>query len=345
MRISSIIAFFIVSLGSAAHSQEIIRAASFGPQGTPVGQALEVFSETLQSCSNGSIEVEVFSGGTLGSPIDIPNLIQLGTIDVAILPSFALQQLSSAARIISAPLVFNNRRHWESALDGPVLEALDVELTAAAGLRVLGYMGGEQYGLLSTSPITTPQDIIGRTIRTANIDATTFEALGAKPVPMAFAEAFTALQTGLVDTTEISASSALQSKFYEVASEFVTTNHRIFTDLMVMSQSSIEGLNDETRLCLTEAVETASEAGRNAVASLESTALLELAELGVTVRPIENRPALFEQASEVTRRLVSAQGADEIYDLILSSFTCPAWCDDSTCGDDECKACQVCESQ
>jgi TRAP-type C4-dicarboxylate transport system substrate-binding protein len=141
----------------------------------------------------------------------------------------------------------------------------------------------------------------------------------------------------------VTASSAVQSKYYEVASEFATTNHRIFTDLMVINRSRLEELNDEARSCLMEAAEKASDVGRNAVVSLELTALTELAELGVAVRAIENRPALFEQAREVTLGLVNDQGAKEIYELILSSFTCPAWCDDSTCDDDECKACMVCE--
>lgn len=343
MRISLIFAVLLAILGSAVQSQEVIRAASIDRQGTPVAQALQVFSDTLQSCSADSIEVEVFSGGVLGSPIDIANQVQAGSIDVGVLPAFALQQFSTAASLISAPLVFNNRRHWRSALDGPVLEALDTELNEAAGIRVLGYMGGEQYGLLSTSPITTPKDIEGRNIRTAAIDVSTFEALGASPAPMAFAEVFTALQTGLVDTTEVTASLAVQSKYYEIASEFTTTNHRIFTDLLVMSRSSFEELNDEARSCLREAADSASNVGRNAVVSLELASITELTELGVAVRAIDNRAVLFEQASEATLGLVNERGANEIYELILSSFTCPAWCDDGTCDDDECKACKICD--
>lgn len=343
MRLLFILIGFVALLTSSAQAQDRISAAASDRQDTPVGQGLQAFSDTLQSCTNGSIDVDVFTDGVLGSPIDIAIALQSGSVDIAILPASALQQFSSAVSILSAPLVFNNRRHWETALDGPVVEALDSDLNDAAGLRVLGFMGGEQYGILSTSPITTPEDIEGRNIRTAGIDVSTFEALGANPVPMAFAEVFSALQTGAIDATETTADVVVRTKAYEAAPEFTTTNHRIFTDLIVMSRLSFENLSDDVRICLSEAVETASKVGRDAVVSLEQAALAELTEIGIEVRRIENRPTLFEQASGVTSELVDELGANEVYELILSSVTCPTWCVNSTCDDDECKACKVCE--
>lgn len=343
MRLASLYLILSALVAQAAQAQDLISAASFDGQGSPVGQGLRAFADTLQSCTNDSIEVEVFADGVLGSPQDLVIALQSGTLDVAILPASALQLFSNAAGILSTPLVFNNRRHWEDALSGPVVEAIDSELAESAELRVLGYMGGEQYGILSTSPIVTPEDIEGRKIRAAGVDAATFEALGANPIPMAFSEVFVALQTGVIDSTEVTANFAVQSKAFETAKEFATTNHRIFTDLIVMSRSSIDALSEDARACLREAAETASEVGREAVVALEQAAYSELSELGVELRRIDNRPAMFEGASDVTFEIARELGAEEVYELILSSFTCPAWCSDSTCDDDECRACRDCE--
>lgn len=343
MRLFVILTGLAALLVQSAQAQEQIRAATFAPQGAPAAQGLQAFADTFQSCTNDQSLVEVFTGGVLGRPQGLAEQLVIGNIDVAILPASALQQFSPSVGILSAPLIFNNRRHWEDALGGRVIDAVNDDLSNAAGLRVLGYLGGEELGILSESPIVKPEDLEGRKIRVAGIDETTFSALGAAPTQMASTEVYTALQSGAVDATETTADLVVRTKAFDVASKFAMSNHRISTDLIVMNAANMGALSDESRACLEEAAETASIIGRDAVVSQEQAALAELSELGVNLNRIENRPALFERASEATLQLVSELQAEELYNLIQSSFTCPSWCDDSTCDDDECKACQVCE--
>lgn len=345
MRSLFILLGFATLFAQGVQAQDKIRAASIYRLETPVGQALKVFAETFKSCTKDSIEVDVSAG--LENSQQLAMKVQNGIIDVAIMPASALQSFSNAAGILSAPFVFNNRRHWNAALSSSVVAAMDNQLADSVGLHVLGYMGGEQYGILSTSPIATPKDIEGRKIRTVGFDVATdvdtFGALGAEPVHMSFAEAITKLQTGDIDAAEATAGFVVRLEAFEADAEFTTTNHRIFTDLIVTGSSSIDALTDPARVCLSEAVEKASKVGREAVVSLEQASLAEFTELGIEVRRIDNRPTWFEEASEVTSTIVKKRGEKELYRLILSYATCPAWCDDKKCDDNECKVCKVCE--
>lgn len=343
MRFFAFLMGFAAVMVQSAQAQDEITVATAFQLETPVGQGLQAFADTLQACAGGSVEVEIFAGGALGSPQELAYGLQIGSIDMAIIPASALQQFSNSVGILSAPLIFNNRRHWEAALSGPVVELIDSELDDAAGLRVLGFMGGEQFGIASTTPITTPDDVVGLNVGVATSDEQTFVAFGANPVPMAFDDRIAALQAGAIDATEITADFVARRDVLDTTSEFTITNHRIFTDLIVMGSSTIDALSDDTRACLSEASETASEVGRNAVVSLERAALADLSARGVVVHRIDNRPELFTSAREVTSQIVSGLGAEELFAVILASATCPAWCDADTCDDDECKACEVCD--
>ena len=60
------------------------------------------------------------------------------------------------------------------------------------------------------------------------------ESLGANPTPVAYAELYTALQTGTVDGQDNPLVAGKLMKFYEVTSQFVLTSHVIGYDVLAM---------------------------------------------------------------------------------------------------------------
>ena len=62
----------------------------------------------------------------------------------------------------------------------------------------------------------------------------TGESIGANPTPVAYAELYTALQTGAVDGQDNPLVSSKLMKFDEVTSQFVLTRHVIGYDVMVI---------------------------------------------------------------------------------------------------------------
>ena len=75
----------------------------------------------------------------------------------------------------------------------------------------------------------------------------TMKALGATGVPVAWAELYTALQTGVVDGAENNHPSVVAKKFYEVSKYYTLDEHMRIPDVMIMSMKLWNQLNDEQK--------------------------------------------------------------------------------------------------
>ena len=81
--------------------------------------------------------------------------------------------------------------------------------------------------LTSNRPIETPQDLAGFKIRVpvSPVYVSLFQALGAAPTSLNFAEVYSALETGILDGQENPLVVILTSKLYEVQDYCTLTNH------------------------------------------------------------------------------------------------------------------------
>ena len=61
------------------------------------------------------------------------------------------------------------------------------------------------------------------------------ESIGANPTPIAYAEVYTALQTGAIDGQDNPLVASRLMKFYEVTNQFVLTSHVIGYDVMTVT--------------------------------------------------------------------------------------------------------------
>ena len=111
------------------------------------------------------------------------------------------------------------------------------------------------------SPIRSHEDIKGLKIRTTpnpfHIQA--FQLLGANPVPMAYAELYSALETGAIDAQEHPLPVLWAAKFYEVQKYLTLTHHAYSPLILVMNKPKFDKLPPEYQKILVEAArETAT---------------------------------------------------------------------------------------
>ena len=106
------------------------------------------------------------------------------------------------------------------------------------------YFGARQLNLKPTKKINTPADLAGIKLRMPPGEFWQFlgESLGANPTPVAYAELYTALQSGTVDGQDNPLVAGRTMKFYEVTSQFVLTSHVIGYDMLAVSKKSWETL-------------------------------------------------------------------------------------------------------
>ncbi len=111
--------------------------------------------------------------------------------------------------------------------------------------------------------IKTPADLAGVKLRMPGSDAWQFlgKALGANPLPMAFTEIYTALQTGAIDGQDNPLPTNKDSKFYEVTKQIVLTSHLVDMNFLAFSKKVWDKLTPEQQAAVQKGADDAAPTG------------------------------------------------------------------------------------
>jgi TRAP-type C4-dicarboxylate transport system substrate-binding protein len=155
------------------------------------------------------------------------------------------------------------------------------------GIKILGptFFGTRQVGLNTDAKITTPADMAGIKLRMPGGDAWQFlgTALGANPQPVAYAEVYTALQTGAIDGQDNPLPNVENMKFYEVMKQIVLTSHLVGFDILTISKTVWDALTPEQQATVQTAADTAIAQSTDAHLAREAELAASFAERGLQV--------------------------------------------------------------
>ena len=121
------------------------------------------------------------------------------------------------------------------------------------------YFGSRNINLKPGRQIKTPADMAGIKLRMPPGEFWQFlgESIGANPVPVAYAEVYTALQSGAIDGQDNPLVASKLMKFYEVTTQFVMTGHVIGYDVMSMSAKIWDAMSPAQQTAFQAAAEKA----------------------------------------------------------------------------------------
>ena len=153
------------------------------------------------------------------------------------------------------------------------------------GLIGLAYYTGGARCFYSSQPITCLADLAGMDIRVqeSEIMMGMIDALGANPTPTAYAEVYSALQTGVVDAAENGIGAYVSTAHCEVAPYLMLDNHVFTPDMLVMSRQVWDRLSPEDQQIFMEAAYDSVVYEREVYESYEAEALKKALDSGVTV--------------------------------------------------------------
>ena len=133
--------------------------------------------------------------------------------------------------LMTSAYLFRDYAHLKKTFAGDIGKDFIKMARDQLGIEVIRpvYFGSRQVNLKPAKKITTPADMAGIKLRMPPGEFWQFlgESIGANPTPVAYAELYTALQTGAVDGQDNPLVSGRTMKFYEVTSQFVLTSHVI----------------------------------------------------------------------------------------------------------------------
>jgi tripartite ATP-independent transporter DctP family solute receptor len=219
------------------------------------------FQELVQEYTGGTVEVKLRCCGQISTEDNAFKALQLGTVDAFLISQNNVSPSWPLMDVLVLPYTFEDLDHLRAVADGPAGASLKSQLLADTSVHLLTF-GGPSYRdfFNSERPINTMADMDGLKIRVPknNVMLATFEAFGAEPVPLAWSETPTALQTGTIDGGDNGTNVIQEMKFYEFASYLTVLDHFAGFTPMLVSDTFMKKLTDEQRAAVERA---ASEAG------------------------------------------------------------------------------------
>ena len=244
----SICSFATEATAGAKEPITLVLADTGSGPNSPLTISGTAWKKAIEEQSNGEIIVNYFTYSQLGGERDLMEGIQLGTIDLHLGSTGMAANFVPELSVLNLPFLFINREHCEEVQLGPLGEELVSYIDKAEGLKGLAFGGaGWRMPMNKKRAIKTPADFKGLKWRNMEVPMhmDTYRAMGARPIPIAFTEVYTALQLGTVDGQENPPSIAYPMGFHEVSKYLTTLPVFLNGDIYVMNKKKWESLSPE----------------------------------------------------------------------------------------------------
>ena len=184
-------------------AQIVTKLSGIQPLEHPSSFAEKFFAEQVSTLTNGTVKVETYHNTQLGDAVANVQSVRNGTIGLTVVSASNLNQVVPAMDMLSLPFIFKNEAHFWWYLAQPEAESF-VKALEEKGVKKIAYLDSGSRNLFTQKAVRSPADLKGQKIRVmaSPVMVKTMEALGATGVPVAWAELYTALQTGVVDGAE-----------------------------------------------------------------------------------------------------------------------------------------------
>ena len=231
---------------SAVFSQQDIRA-----------EMMKKFAEAIGD----DFAFNGYYGGTLFKQGTELVALQRGNLEMGNIAPQDIANQVPAWSVLTSAYLFRDADHLRAFFNSEVGRDMTQMVEDQLKVKILGptFFGTRQVGLNLDKEIKTPADMGGVKLRMPGGEAWQFlgSALGANPVPVAYAEVYTSLQTGAIDGQDNPLPNVQNMKFYEVMKQIVLTSHLIGFDLLTISLETWNKLSPEQQQKVQDAADEA----------------------------------------------------------------------------------------
>lgn len=266
-------------------NQRVLKLAHSLDINHPVHKAMAHMAARLEELSSGSMRVDIYPSGQLGSERELIELLQIGSLAMTKVSASPLEGFVPEMKVFSVPYVFRDHEHYWQVLNSEIGRKL-LLAPERVRLRGLGYYDAGSRSFYTTDePIHTPDDLGGLKIRVMKSQTAvkTVQNLGGAATPIAWGELYTALQQGVVDGAENNPPTFYLSKHFEVAKHYTLDEHTSIPDMLLVSSHIWQTLSPQQRQWLQTAVDESVQYQRALWQEETQKALKAVAEAGVEI--------------------------------------------------------------
>lgn len=318
--LASLAIFAFIAGTSDVQAQNMeIQAGTTSPPGNVQSLSLDEFASRVNERIGDWGQVEIYHSSQLGSDEEMLQKLRLGTQDIS-QPSTIMSSLVPEFGLFDLPYLVASREHMVCITDEIIWPTL-APMAEARGVKILGvWENGFRHITNNVRPIETPADLSGIRLRTPQgvWRVRMFTEYGANPTPLAFAEVFVALQTGVMDGQENPYVNIASGRFQDVQRYLTETRHVYTPSFPAVSMRKFTSYPEDVQQALVEEGRNLTPWVHELAAGMEEEVRDQLIADGMQFN-VANREA-FVEASQPVYELFASEvpGGRELIDKALA---------------------------
>jgi C4-dicarboxylate-binding protein DctP len=265
-----------------AQAPIVIKFSHVVATNTPKGKGALKFKELAEAYTNGKVKVEIYANSTLYKDKEELEAMQLGAVQMLAPSTSKFGPIGiKEFEVFDLPYILPDIATLRKVTEGP-LGAKLLKLLEPKGMVGLAYWDNGFAEGTANKPLRVPEDYKGLKFRiqSSKVLEAKYRLLGALPQIMAFSEVYSALQTGVVDGQENTASNIYTQKMHEVQKYMTLTNSGYIGYVVVVNKPFWDGLPGDIRAQLERAMHDASVYANNISQSENDEALAAIKATG-----------------------------------------------------------------
>ena len=317
-------AILMAPVAASAQSPTIIKFSHVVTNDTPKGKGALKFKELAEKYTDGKVRVEVYPNSSLYKDKEEIEALQLGSVQMLAPSTAKFAPLGvKEFEALDLPWLFKDEETYAKAMKGPVGNWLFKKLESK-GITGLAYWDNGFHMVSSNRPLLMPDDFQGLKVRISGskIADQYFRDVGSIPQIMAFSEVYQALQTGVVDGCENTASNYLTQKFHEVQKHITISYHAHLQYAVIVNSKFWNGLPPDIRKQLDKAMDEATDYTNSIAVKENEDALAEIKKSGKTTLHTltDAQRKAWQTAMAPTYKWAKGRVGQEVLDLVAKEL-------------------------
>ena len=232
----------------------------YGPPTTAFSKSLKFIGERIEAEFGDDVDIKyvwnILDLGYRGE--DILWLVESGVLTLGYQSSSYLTDRVPELGFVDLPFLFQNNKKARAAIDGALGKYLTEKIEERFNYRILGYFeNGFRHISNRLRPVHTPEDLANMKMRVmpSDVQARTFELLGAIPMKMDLTEAIDGVVNGTLDAQENPLANTITYGVLKFHRYHTLSNHFYISRPIFAHRNTVDGWPLELKTALYKAAQ------------------------------------------------------------------------------------------
>ena len=310
----------ILSLGSTGYCAKKVVKLRYGTAAFPSLPTYDVpvkFAEMIKERTNGRYLIEPIQERKLGADRDLIEFVTAGALEMAHASTAVFDGFFPDLNALQLPFLI---RDYET-LKKVYLADYTAELCSVVDKLNMHSLGLSENGFRhignNVRSINTPADLKGIKIRVAEtkMHQEIFSGLGGIPIPISYGEIYTSLKTGVINGTEINATSSASEKLMEVIKYFSMTGHFFWPSVTFVNKGFWNSMTPEDQKIFEEAFRELIPWQVDLCVERDKKALETMKKRGIVINQADQK-AFFDQSKFVYDKYMKTPAVEKFVNKV-----------------------------